>query len=128
MARSFYRYHITARFMALPCSLDMYHVPAPCIAPSLVQTLMELQPRDAASGEGMMSPEQMVGSMSETILDKFGEKKFDVEDIARSLEEAGPYQNVFMQVQAPTLSFGDLSRRGRRLRSQSDFDEEPQGC
>lgn len=45
-----------------------------------------------------MSPEQMVGSLSETILDKFGEKKFDVEDIARSLEEAGPYQNVFMQV------------------------------
>lgn len=52
-----------------------------------------------------MSPEQMVGSMSETILDKFGEKKFDVEDIARSLEEAGPYQNVFMQVsKLPTLS------------------------
>lgn len=48
-----------------------------------------------------MSPEQMVGSMSETILDKFGEKKFDVEDIARSLEEAGPYQNVFMQVRKP---------------------------
>lgn len=45
-----------------------------------------------------MSPEQMVGSLSETILDKFGEKKFDVEDIVRSLEEAGPYQNVFMQV------------------------------
>ena len=61
---------------------------------------MELQPRDAASGEGIMSPEQMVGSLSETILDKFGEKKFDVEDIARSLEEAGPYQNVFMQVPA----------------------------
>ncbi|CAB1116950.1 unnamed protein product [Ectocarpus sp. CCAP 1310/34] len=60
-------------------------------------TLMELQPRDAASGEGIMSPEQMVGGMSETILDKFGEKKFDVEDIGRSLEEAGPYQNVFMQ-------------------------------
>lgn len=59
---------------------------------------MELQPRDAASGEGIMSPEQMVGGMSETILDKFGEKKFDVEDIGRSLEEAGPYQNVFMQV------------------------------
>lgn len=63
-----------------------------------VKTLMELQPRDAASGEGVMSPEQMVGGLSETIIDKFGEKKFDVEDIARSLEEAGPYQNVFMQV------------------------------
>ena len=63
-----------------------------------VQTLMELQPRDAASGEGVMSPEQMVGSLAETIIDKFGEKKFDVEEIGRSLEEAGPYQNVFIQV------------------------------
>lgn len=59
---------------------------------------MELQPRDAASGEGVMSPDQMVGGLSETILDKFGEKKFDVEEISRALEEAGPYQNVFMQV------------------------------
>ena len=59
---------------------------------------MELQPRDAASGEGVMSPEQMVGGLSETILDKFGEKRFDVEDIGRSLEDPGPYQNVFMQV------------------------------
>lgn len=64
----------------------------------IVQTLMELQPRDAASGEGAMSPEQMVGGLSEVIIDKFGEKKFDVEEIGRSLEEAGPYQNVFMQV------------------------------
>lgn len=45
-----------------------------------------------------MSPEQMVGGLAEMIIDKFGEKKFDVEDIGRSLEEAGPYQNVFMQV------------------------------
>lgn len=65
---------------------------------TMFKTLMELQPRDAASGEGVMSPEQMVGGLAEVILDKYGEKKFDVEDIGRSLEEAGPYQNVFMQV------------------------------
>ncbi|CAM9107555.1 unnamed protein product [Discosporangium mesarthrocarpum] len=64
---------------------------------NMFKTLMELQPRDASLGEGVQSPEQMVGAMSEGILDKFGEKKFDVEDIVRSLEEAGPYQNVFMQ-------------------------------
>lgn len=74
---------------------------------------MELQPRDAASGEGIMSPEQMVGGMSETILDKFGEKKFDVEDIGRSLEEAGPYQNVFMQV---TTSLSACYGASMRLR------------
>lgn len=65
---------------------------------------MELQPRDAASGEGVMSPEQIVGGLSETIIDKYGEKKFDVEEVGRSLEEAGPYQNVFMQVRDHLLT------------------------
>jgi dynein heavy chain, axonemal len=31
------------------------------------------------------------------IIDRFNEKKFDTEDISRSLEEQGPYQNVFLQ-------------------------------
>jgi dynein heavy chain len=35
--------------------------------------------------------------MSVDILDRFNEKKFDGEDIARSLEEQGPLQNVLMQ-------------------------------
>jgi dynein heavy chain len=39
----------------------------------------------------------VAASVTVDILDRFGEKKFDVEDIARSLEELGPYQNVFMQ-------------------------------
>lgn len=85
---------------------------------------MELQPRDAASGEGMLSPEQMVGGMSETILDKFGEKKFDTEDISRSLEEAGPYQNVFIQVQVvqrATLKIHSVEGgRGTRIRNASN--------
>ncbi|CAM9682439.1 unnamed protein product, partial [Phaeothamnion confervicola] len=63
----------------------------------MFRTLMELQPRDAASGEGAQSPEQVVSGMATEILDKFAEKRFDVEEIARGLEEAGPYQNVFMQ-------------------------------
>ena len=31
------------------------------------------------------------------VIDRFGEKKFDVEDLSRSLDEQGPYQCVFMQ-------------------------------
>ncbi|KAF0745070.1 hypothetical protein Ae201684_000644 [Aphanomyces euteiches] len=31
------------------------------------------------------------------IMGRIGEKKFEVDDIARSLEEIGPYQNVFLQ-------------------------------
>lgn len=60
-------------------------------------TVLELQDRVAASGEGAMSPDEVAAATTADILDRFGEKKFDVEDIARSLEEQGPYQNVFMQ-------------------------------
>merc|ERR1719240_1850582 len=61
------------------------------------ETLLELQPRDAGSDEGAQSPSQVAEMVLADVMDRFGEKKFDVEDIARSLDEQGPYQNVFMQ-------------------------------
>jgi len=61
------------------------------------RTLMELQPRDAGSSEGAMSPEQVAETALQDILDRFAEKKFDVDDLMRSLEDQGPYQNVFIQ-------------------------------
>jgi len=63
----------------------------------ILGTILELQDREANSGEGAMSPDEIANAALVDILDRFGEKKFDVEDIARSLEEQGPYQNVFMQ-------------------------------
>lgn len=63
----------------------------------ILQTVLELQPRDAGGGEGAMSPDEIAAAVTVDILDRFGEKKFDTEDIARSLEEQGPYQNVFIQ-------------------------------
>jgi dynein heavy chain len=63
----------------------------------LFATLMELQPRDGGgAGEGA-SPEEIAGGVLSEINDKIGDKKFDTEDIARSMEEVGPYQNVFVQ-------------------------------
>jgi len=62
--------------------------------------LIELQPRGAAasgSEEGGASPMAAAESLVSDILERFNEKKFDVEDLARSLDDAGPYQNVFMQ-------------------------------
>lgn len=35
--------------------------------------------------------------MTTDILERFGEKKFDIDDLVRSLDEQGPYQNVFIQ-------------------------------
>jgi dynein heavy chain len=67
---------------------------------NLFKTIMELQPRDAAVSGDVQSPEQMVAALSDSILERFGEKKFDVEEVGRCLEEAGPYQNVFMQEMA----------------------------
>ncbi|KDO31249.1 hypothetical protein SPRG_03866 [Saprolegnia parasitica CBS 223.65] len=64
---------------------------------NLFRTLMELQPRDAASGDAASSPMEIARTALETIMGRIGEKKFEVDDIARSLEEIGPYQNVFIQ-------------------------------
>ena len=60
-------------------------------------TLLELQPREAGSDEGAASPMQVAEMVAADVMDRFGEKKFDVDDIARSLDDQGPYQNVFMQ-------------------------------
>lgn len=63
----------------------------------VLQTILELQPRDASSGEGAMSPDEVAINITLDIIDRFGEKKFDTEEIIRSLDELGPYQNVFIQ-------------------------------
>jgi dynein heavy chain len=43
-----------------------------------------------------LSPDDISAQVTIDIIDRFGEKKFDVEDIIRGLEEQGPYQNVFL--------------------------------
>merc|ERR1719231_983354 len=64
----------------------------------IMATILDLQDRDASgSGEGTMSPEEIAQSVTQDIIDRFGEKNFDVDDLVRSLEEQGPYQNVFIQ-------------------------------
>jgi len=60
-------------------------------------TILELQPREGSAGEGTLSPDEISAQLSNEIVEKFSEKHFDTDDIARSLEEVGPYQNVFMQ-------------------------------
>lgn len=64
---------------------------------SLFKTLLELQPQEAANGDNAVTPQQIAEAMAIDILDKYSEKIFDVEDIARNLEEIGPFQNVFLQ-------------------------------
>jgi dynein heavy chain len=64
----------------------------------MFKTLLELQPREAAgSGEGVATPQQIAEGIAQTLLEQFGEKMFDTEDLIRGLEEQGPYQNVFIQ-------------------------------
>ncbi|KAF4030914.1 Dynein heavy chain C-terminal domain [Phytophthora infestans] len=64
---------------------------------NLFRTLMELQPRDAAAGDATMSPLELAKQGLEMVLSRVGEKKFECDEIARNLEEMGPYQNVFIQ-------------------------------
>lgn len=63
----------------------------------IMSTVLDLQDRVASSGEGALSPDEIAAAVTQDIIDRFGEKKFDTEEIARSLEEQGPYQNVFLQ-------------------------------
>lgn len=64
---------------------------------NLFRTLMELQPRDASAGDAAMSPTELAKQALETVMGRVGEKKFECDEIARALEEMGPYQNVFLQ-------------------------------
>jgi dynein heavy chain len=63
----------------------------------IMATILDLQDRVASSGEGAMSPDEVAATVLQDIMERFAEKKFDTEDLIRSLEEQGPYQNVFLQ-------------------------------
>ena len=64
---------------------------------TMFQTLLELQPREVANGDGVVTPQQIAETIANDILERFGEKVFDIDDLVRSLDEQGPYQNVFLQ-------------------------------
>eukprot|EP00592_Proboscia_alata_P015189 CAMPEP_0194394788 /NCGR_PEP_ID=MMETSP0174-20130528/124051_1 /TAXON_ID=216777 /ORGANISM="Proboscia alata, Strain PI-D3" /LENGTH=2316 /DNA_ID=CAMNT_0039190629 /DNA_START=658 /DNA_END=7604 /DNA_ORIENTATION=+ len=64
---------------------------------AMFSTILELQPREAAEGSGAATPQQIAENVASELLEKFGEKSFDVEDLIRGLDEQGPYQNVFIQ-------------------------------
>ena len=63
----------------------------------ILATILELQPRDSGGGEGSLSPDEVAAATTQDVLERFAEKRFDTEDISRSLEELGPFQNVFLQ-------------------------------
>ena len=53
-----------------------------------------------------MSPTEMVNAKLDDIMDRFGEKRFDVDDLSASLDEKGPYQNVFIQEMVRAFYYG----------------------
>lgn len=64
---------------------------------TMFNTLMELQPKGLSSDGGAVSSQHIAEATANELLEKFGEKSFDVEDLVRNLDEMGPYQNVFIQ-------------------------------
>lgn len=64
---------------------------------NMFNTLLELQPRKVSSGDGSASPQQIAEGIANDLLEKFGERIFDIDDLIRNLDEQGPYQNVFIQ-------------------------------
>merc|ERR1711967_2025 len=91
--------------------------------------LIELQPRSAGSSEeGGISPQAVAETALSDIMERFAEKKFDVEDLARSLEDQGPYQNVFMQeMEVMNVLVAEIVRSLKEL-TLSDSMETLQDC
>lgn len=62
----------------------------------LFRLLEDLQEADADAGETGMSPQRIAEQALSDIMEKFGEPKFDLMDIAAAIEDGrGPFQNVF---------------------------------
>jgi dynein heavy chain len=66
----------------------------------MLDSLIELQPRESGGGEGVLSPERVAENTLNEILDRFGDIVFDIVDLNTALEgddAKGPFQNVFIQ-------------------------------
>jgi len=67
-------------------------------------------------GNAGPTPLEISQQLRQEVLDAYQEKKFDGEDIARSLEEQGPYQNVFLQeIEMVNLLLVEMMRSLREL-------------
>mmetsp|Transcript_166710 Transcript_166710/g.405134 ORF Transcript_166710/g.405134 Transcript_166710/m.405134 type:complete len:2545 (+) Transcript_166710:2-7636(+) len=63
---------------------------------SMFRLLLDLQESEGGDAEDGQSPQRVAETAMTEILDKFGEPKFDLMDIAGAIEDnRGPYQNVF---------------------------------
>jgi dynein heavy chain len=85
---------------------------------NMFATILELQPKDAGSSDdASQSPQAIAENVLTEIMDKFAEKVYDLEDIVRTLEEQGPYQNVFVQeIELISVLMTEMKRSLRELR------------
>jgi dynein heavy chain len=67
------------------------------LSTNILSTILDLQSHDNAGDSVGMTPDEIAAQVCGEISDRIADKQFDTEDIARGLEEQGPYQNVFIQ-------------------------------
>lgn len=63
---------------------------------NLFRTILELSPQEQASGEGNESPQLVAEATLQDILDMFRDARFELDSIKQSVEDMGPFQNVFL--------------------------------
>jgi len=63
----------------------------------LFRTILDLQPKPGPSSGGVASPQKIAEAAALDLLERYGEKHFDTEELIRGLDEQGPYQNVLIQ-------------------------------
>merc|ERR1711998_99410 len=64
---------------------------------TLFSTILALSPQETVAGEGGQSSQNAAEAALQDILEMFRDQKFDIESIVSSIDEMGPYQNVFVQ-------------------------------
>ena len=96
---------------------------------NLFKTILDLSPQDVMTGEGGTSSQNAAEAALQDILEMFRDQKFDIEGIASTIDDMGPYQNVFLQecerlnvlldTMTRTLQELDLGFRGELTMSDS---------
>jgi len=109
-------------------------------AGELFHILIELGGASSGGGEEgetvHATPQDVAANWVTECQDRFGEKGFDIEDVSRSCEEVGPYQNVFLQEMAQmNVLLQEIARSLKELNlglvgelSMSDSMETLQNC
>jgi len=77
----------------------------------LFRTILELSPQEQSGGEGTESPQFVAEALLQDVLDLFRDNRLELEAVKTSIEDMGPFQNVFvMECERMNLLLDEIVR------------------